>query len=104
MTDKPTYPTDAEWLAATPDGIIQTTGRCDNRTRHDAHTFTAHTFSTHVSGFHCYGQYAECANCDDRKCMSCVCREWHDDCRDDCPECCAPVSQKGSYKVVSESE
>ena len=29
-----------------------------------------------------------CSNCDGRKCMSCVFREIHDDCRDDCPVCC----------------
>src|SRR5665647_773410 len=29
-----------------------------------------------------------CSNCDDRKCMSCVFREVHGECRDDCPDCC----------------
>lgn len=29
-----------------------------------------------------------CINCDDRKCMACVCREIHDRCEDDCPTCC----------------
>ncbi len=28
-----------------------------------------------------------CQNCDDRRCMACVCREVHDSCVDDCPEC-----------------
>ena len=86
----------AEWLAATPGGIIQTTGRCDLRVPHDAHTFTAHTFETHVSGWHCYGQYAECANCDDVKCMDCRTRTLHEACAYDCPECCAPTDTKGS--------
>lgn len=27
-------------------------------------------------------------NCDERKCMSCVMRELHDACQDDCPSCC----------------
>jgi hypothetical protein len=36
----------------------------------------------------CPGQYADCANCDDRKCMACIFREPHDACADDCPECC----------------
>lgn len=31
-----------------------------------------------------------CVNCDGRKCMDCVCRIWHDECKDDCPECCDP--------------
>lgn len=30
-----------------------------------------------------------CVNCDGRLCMSCVFREVHDECRDDCPFCCA---------------
>ncbi len=29
-----------------------------------------------------------CQNCDDRKCMSCVFREHHAACTDDCPDCC----------------
>jgi len=29
-----------------------------------------------------------CSNCDDRKCMDCVFRVIHDECRDDCPHCC----------------
>lgn len=29
-----------------------------------------------------------CTNCDDRKCMDCVCRVVHDECVDDCPFCC----------------
>lgn len=28
-----------------------------------------------------------CQNCDDRRCMACVCREVHDGCVEDCPEC-----------------
>lgn len=30
-----------------------------------------------------------CENCDGRKCMGCVCREYDHDCADDCPVCCA---------------
>lgn len=29
-----------------------------------------------------------CTNCDNRKCMECVCREWHEKCRENCPSCC----------------
>jgi hypothetical protein len=50
----------------------------------------------HTCGFenHEWGAAAEepreggCTNCDGRKCMSCVMREMHDACRDDCPFCC----------------
>lgn len=29
-----------------------------------------------------------CCNCGGQRCMSCVFREMHDACVDDCPECC----------------
>lgn len=29
-----------------------------------------------------------CSNCDGRKCMDCVLRYVHDECKDDCPFCC----------------
>jgi hypothetical protein len=29
-----------------------------------------------------------CSNCDDRKCMGCIFREYNHDCADDCPFCC----------------
>lgn len=29
-----------------------------------------------------------CTNCGDRQCMRCVIRDVHDDCCDDCPQCC----------------
>ena len=29
-----------------------------------------------------------CVNCDNRKCMSCIGREMHDHCLNDCPDCC----------------
>lgn len=29
-----------------------------------------------------------CANCDDRKCMGCIFREYNHNCEDDCPSCC----------------
>lgn len=29
-----------------------------------------------------------CCNCGGRRCMSCVFREMHDYCEDDCPSCC----------------
>jgi hypothetical protein len=28
-----------------------------------------------------------CTNCDGRKCMACVLRQIHEECRDDCPFC-----------------
>ncbi|WP_157897454.1 hypothetical protein [Mycobacteroides chelonae] len=31
-----------------------------------------------------------CRNCDGRKCMGCVFREYDHDCADDCPDCCTP--------------
>ena len=34
-----------------------------------------------------------CENCDGRKCMACVCREYHDACADDCPVCCPPTTR-----------
>ena len=34
----------------------------------------------------------EPADCDGRKCMSCVLRQWHDDCQMDCPDCCADTT------------
>lgn len=33
-----------------------------------------------------------CTNCDDRKCMSCVLRQVHQNCVDDCPTCCRWVN------------
>lgn len=32
-----------------------------------------------------------CPNCDGRKCMECCSRAYHDECVDDCPDCCAPA-------------
>lgn len=29
-----------------------------------------------------------CSNCDGRKCMGCVFRDWEHECEDDCPNCC----------------
>jgi hypothetical protein len=29
-----------------------------------------------------------CGNCGGQRCMSCVFREMHEDCEDDCPDCC----------------
>jgi hypothetical protein len=29
-----------------------------------------------------------CINCDDRKCMGCIFREYYHDCADDCGFCC----------------
>lgn len=35
----------------------------------------------------CPGQYSHCINCDDRGCMDCVLRVWHDECAWSCPSC-----------------
>lgn len=43
----------------------------------------------HVDGNRfCPGQFSLCRNCDDRKCMGCVFREYYHECVDDCPFCC----------------
>lgn len=59
-------------------------GPCDDYTRHSAHILDVGACLQD-----CPGQHSECRNCDDRKCMGCVTREWGHDCRDDCPDCCA---------------
>jgi hypothetical protein len=49
----------------------------------------------------------ECPNCDGRKCMDCVLRYWHEECVDDCPECCADQTMPvpvGSGLLVSNGE
>lgn len=33
-------------------------------------------------------EFLSCANCDNRRCMGCVWREWDHECADDCPDCC----------------
>ncbi len=68
--------------------VIQTRGRCYNRTPHERHVFLNAEYETHRSMWDCPGQYADCANCDDRKCMDCVLRVVHDRCEDSCPDCC----------------
>lgn len=40
-----------------------------------------------------------CSNCDGRTCMSCVFREWHDDCRDDC-YCCRDGGPEVTYRMI----
>ena len=40
---------------------------------------------------------ATCVNCEDRKCMDCVLRYVHQDCREDCPFCCVlPKPTRGT--------
>ena len=68
--------------------IVQTHGLCDNESHHPAHVFKFAEYVTHTSLWDCPGQYSDCRNCDDRKCMACVLREWHDKCNNDCPGCC----------------
>lgn len=33
-------------------------------------------------------EFEACENCDDRKCMGCVFREYDHECGDTCPSCC----------------
>lgn len=37
---------------------------------------------------------SDCTNCDNRKCMDCVFRVWHDECTDSCPECCPEYGEQ----------
>jgi hypothetical protein len=58
-------------------------GLCDRDEIHDAHEFDWEgTF------WQCPGQWSQCRNCDDRKCMGCVFRVYDHDCKSDCPDCC----------------
>lgn len=41
-----------------------------------------------------WGQHSRCRNCDGRKCMGCVFREYDHDCKHDCPDCCAAEEGK----------
>ena len=75
---------EARWLADHPGSRISTFGQCDLYEPHEEHVLTTEG----GSGWSCPGQASLCRNCDDRKCMSCVCREIHDECHDDCPACC----------------
>lgn len=59
-------------------------GLCNRDELHFAHTFKLDL----TLDWHCPGQYSECRNCDDRKCMGCVFREYYHTCVNDCPECC----------------
>lgn len=60
-------------------------GLCDRDELHEAHEWEW------VAGtvWHCPGQNSSCRNCDDRKCMGCVFRDWDHTCADDCPDCCS---------------
>ena len=64
-------------------------GLCDRDGPHKAHTFP----SEYGGLWDCPGQYSECRNCDDRKCVGCVFREYDHDCVDDCPFCCSDIQQ-----------
>lgn len=47
-----------------------------------------------------------CPNCDGRKCMGCIFREYDHDCADDCPLCCDPESSAPGHSpepVAAES-
>ncbi len=78
-------------------GTVQTHGPCANLDIHAAHVFTSAVYPTHISGWSCPGVYDRCVNCNDRLCMACVMREWHERCEDDCPVCCVPGSERGAF-------
>lgn len=42
-----------------------------------------------------------CRNCNGRKCMACVCRENHDECATDCPDCCAAPAEWEDHVVAA---
>ena len=59
-------------------------GLCERNEVHGPHSFDWEGLDL----WECPGQQSECRNCDDRKCMGCVFREYGHDCQDDCPNCC----------------
>lgn len=59
-------------------------GLCDRDEIHEAHSFDWEGLGL----WECPGQQDKCRNCNDRKCMGCVFREYGHDCQDDCPNCC----------------
>ena len=77
---------------------INVYGQCENYTPHEAHLFPNVMQNDGVIGMQsCPGQYSDCRNCDDRKCMACVFREWHDECEESCPFCCGPEAERETY-------
>lgn len=83
--------------------IVQIHGICDNRAKHGAHVFRSDEFETHISLWDCPGVYVDCLNCDDRRCMDCVLRHWHDECEDSCPECCGEGKEHSWMTKTPES-
>lgn len=65
-------------------------GPCGIGVRHPAHVDPIGVVDTAGNAVlqECPGQTTDCGNCDDRRCMSCVFRAIHDECVDDCPDCC----------------
>ena len=103
---------DGLWSSAAVAGAIAARiglhGPCERRDRHDPHIETSGITDNggNIVLDQCPGQTADCANCDDRKCMSCVFREPHDECCDDCPDCCnveaiLPVDRDGGFATRS---
>lgn len=50
-------------------------------------------------------QLDSCTNCDERKCMGCIFREYDHDCKDDCPFCCEEKPMEFEYvESIQEEE
>lgn len=79
-------------VGATPH--IAVSGLCDLVGVHDAHVIILNRNELERYTHACPGQYAQCRNCDDRKCMDCVMRYVHDVCEDSCPMCCGPNTRQ----------
>lgn len=69
---------------------IASHGPCDRDQVHDRHVEATGIVDNggNLVLAECPGQVSACRNCDDRRCMACVLREWHERCEDDCPSCC----------------
>lgn len=72
---------------------VRVFGLCEKDEKHDAHIFPTGVVDMQKNKLmhSCPGQYSDCRNCDDRKCMGCVFREYDHDCKDDCPMCCPTI-------------
>jgi hypothetical protein len=66
-------------------------GLCERDEVHERHEF-----HDGIGMHYCPGQHSLCRNCDDRKCMGCVFREYDHECVSDCPDCCASRLRPGA--------